>query len=489
MNLTRVYFQKFFLYLTLVFGLLPSAMAQAFKDDFFLRIEAVPRELEAVKIKAEAEILRNTTYCRGAFISAAASNWSCKAEYQKQLCERKYRCKRVRADFSRATEARRIKGLARDQNMKLSEHKITTYSEKKPQPAPVRPERVSGPLAVAPILPPASVPIDSSVFKTESEQEDVVAEVEPVVIAAERPMANHIDVFEVKAQANKPALGYNLNTMTLPQILTLIRADFNQQHFRVLRDYADKKKVDEEILTPELLTIYEKVVVLKHQELKGDRLKSLPREKQLNFLDDLKLYANICIDHGRDGDPIYDALDGMEIYLDLLEKKTYRWFLRTSFGYATWKDTLTLESDVIEVNLRTTISALAFGGEIVRGNEYYDFSLGFGMTTGNSVVSFTSDQLDYFDDSVAVVTFTLAPGLHWKPVGPNSSFGAEFLMIYGFGGYEDPPNFEVKGNNALRLGVAAIYHWHFSRFSYYLSLGKVRDYESTLLRTGIKFRF
>lgn len=489
MNLTRLCFQKFFLCLTLVFISSSIALAQAFKDDFYLRIEAVPREIEAVKVKAEAEILRNTTYCRGAFISAAVSDWSCKAEYQKQSCERKYRCKRVRADFSRATEARRIKTLARNQNMKLSQHKISTFSETKPLPAPARIARSTRPLSMSPVLPPVSVPIDTSVFKSESEQEEIAPETEIAAPTASRPMADQIDVFEVQAQANRPVLDYNLQTMNLQQVLTLIRADFNQQHYRVLRDYADKKTVDEEILTSELLNIYERVVALKHEELKGDRLPKLSREKQLDFLDDLKLYANICIDHGRDGDPNYDALDAMEIYLDLLEKKTYRWFFRTSFGFATWKDTLTLESENIEVNLRTTISAMAFGGELVRGNEYYDFSLGFGMATGNSVVSFTSDQLDYFDDSVSVVTFTLAPGIHWKPVGPNSSFGAEFLMIYGFGGYEDPPNFEVKGNNALRLGVAAIYHWHFYRFSYYLSLGKVGGYESTLLRTGIKFRF
>lgn len=92
--------------------------------------------IDYLKAKSEYTLGKSTKFCRGFYIPASVSDWSCKAVgNQETKCSINYKCKLIRKNFSRVTESRRLyenlkKFPSRQVSYKLSVGKKSYQREK-----------------------------------------------------------------------------------------------------------------------------------------------------------------------------------------------------------------------------------------------------------------------------------------------------------------------------------------------------------------------
>lgn len=137
----------------LTFFLVQSLYAQNAKEPFFVMTRGLKGEREALQVKAELQMARDTRYCRGAMIPAAQKNWSCEGVGPGvERCEREYKCARVRPDLSRLSETRRLIEQQKKLSAVSGEHQISTRPE-------VKLARVSLPAANASLKKERGIPL------------------------------------------------------------------------------------------------------------------------------------------------------------------------------------------------------------------------------------------------------------------------------------------------------------------------------------------
>src|SRR5690554_6881792 len=118
--------------LLLTFFLVQSLYAQNAQEPFFVMTQGLKGEREALQVKAELQMARDTRYCRGAMIPAAQKSWSCEGVGPGvERCEREYKCARVRPDLLRLSETRRLIEQQKKLSAVSGEHQISTRPEVK----------------------------------------------------------------------------------------------------------------------------------------------------------------------------------------------------------------------------------------------------------------------------------------------------------------------------------------------------------------------
>lgn len=129
----------------LTFFLVQALYAQNAKEPFFVMTQGLKGEREALQVKAELQMARDTRYCRGAMIPAAQKSWSCEGVGPGvERCEREYKCERVRSDLSRLSETRRLIEKRKKYSAISGEHVINTRPD-------IKLSRVSLPATNAPL--------------------------------------------------------------------------------------------------------------------------------------------------------------------------------------------------------------------------------------------------------------------------------------------------------------------------------------------------
>lgn len=105
-------------------------MAQNSREPFFVTIEGLRGAREALQVKADLQMVRDTRYCRGAMIAAPVKPWSCQGLGPGvEKCEREYRCVRVKPELSRISVTKKLIERQRQIPAASGEHKITLRPE------------------------------------------------------------------------------------------------------------------------------------------------------------------------------------------------------------------------------------------------------------------------------------------------------------------------------------------------------------------------
>lgn len=79
------------------------------REPFVLEIQGFAKDIEAIKLKGEYEMAKNTSYCRGISMPGPTSEWSCEeVGAAVSRCERTYQCKLVTREVNVASETARI---------------------------------------------------------------------------------------------------------------------------------------------------------------------------------------------------------------------------------------------------------------------------------------------------------------------------------------------------------------------------------------------
>lgn len=92
-------------------GLLFSAslMARQARGPFKVSIEGFTKDIEQIKLKAEYQVAKDTSYCRGIRMAAPAGNWVCQnVGPGVSQCVRSFQCQLVTKDFNVPSETARI---------------------------------------------------------------------------------------------------------------------------------------------------------------------------------------------------------------------------------------------------------------------------------------------------------------------------------------------------------------------------------------------
>ncbi len=88
------------------FLILLFLISTAFADKTFkISIKGEEKTLDALKVKADLQMVSSTKYCRGTYLPSPISQWECSGNE----CNRSYSCKLITKNFSRNTEIPKLK--------------------------------------------------------------------------------------------------------------------------------------------------------------------------------------------------------------------------------------------------------------------------------------------------------------------------------------------------------------------------------------------
>lgn len=90
-----------FLVFILCMNISTISWARMRTEPFVLKIQGFTKDIKMIKLKAEYEMAKNTSYCRGISMPGAMGDWNCSdIGAGVQSCERSYQCKMVTRDFN-----------------------------------------------------------------------------------------------------------------------------------------------------------------------------------------------------------------------------------------------------------------------------------------------------------------------------------------------------------------------------------------------------
>lgn len=103
------------------------------KKPFSITFESFKRDQETLKVIAELKMARNTNYCRGFLMPMPAKPWSCSDTGPGAVrCEREFNCGRIRKDYSRVTETKKLRAEMRKSPKLFGKFKLVLSEEPLP---------------------------------------------------------------------------------------------------------------------------------------------------------------------------------------------------------------------------------------------------------------------------------------------------------------------------------------------------------------------
>lgn len=269
----------------------------------------------------------------------------------------------------------------------------------------------------------------------------------------------------------------------------LIQRRYDELHIGIIRQYQnDGHAFDLAEVPKPLAQLYERLAETNYK-IYLIHLEDFSSDQKQQAEERIRMYANICLEFECNYDVIDKVLNGLDQSIQNFKNKQHQWKFALSASYISWKDQLTLKSNAGEKELNSTVRGPCLGGEIVRGNYFWEAALGacFAMTSGS--VGKDSPELSYFESNVSVNAIQLVPSFRYKPLGHGASLGLDLPMIYRSGDYSVPDGFELEGNRSMNLGVGISFNWNWEKIGFTHRLSKVSGFQSTVFQAGLHYFF
>lgn len=165
------------------------------------------------------------------------------------------------------------------------------------------------------------------------------------------------------------------------------------------------------------------------------------------------------------------------------------WF--TGIHYVTWRDEITLISaGGQEVPIRTTNSGLMFILGKRWANAFYEWSYSGGYALADATVGNDDPNVNYFQSGVASSLLAASADWHWRPSAGQIAIGAEGMIAYRTGDYEDPPGSGgIDDKSKITLGALASFKWRIEPIEFQTKFGKLLGMPSSFVSFGLLYHF
>jgi hypothetical protein len=194
------------------------------------------------------------------------------------------------------------------------------------------------------------------------------------------------------------------------------------------------------------------------------------------------MYAAIAEEVEHREDEAEDIVQLIEGFDNQQTKKVYHEGYFLTAGLTSWRDVLTLTAPSGTVNeIKTTTKGWRFGAGWRKANDFWEFNIHGSVALTSATVGENTSAFSYFQSSVPVTAYTIAPGIFWKPLSGGAAIGASLPIMYRSGDYTEPGNgFVLDNTSIISFGLMLEGQWVFDQYTLGLKFGKMSKLSSSI---------
>lgn len=267
----------------------------------------------------------------------------------------------------------------------------------------------------------------------------------------------------------------------------LIKKRYMNEHRTALRSYAANGNASDLSEVPKGLILLYLQKGLIYVDILRSQYAIMSERQRSTLAKMIRMAVDIALEVGYKE----DFADALLATLQQIEKDykdalvSNNWF--TGLHYITWRDEITLTTiGGQELKIRTTNSGLMAIVGKRWANAFEEWSLSGGYAVADATVGNDDPTINYFQSGVASSLLSASGDWHWRPNSDSIAIGAEGILVFRSGDYEDPTNSNgISDKTLITLGVLGSIKWRIEPVEFQTKFGKVLGMPSSFVSFGV----
>lgn len=187
-----------------------------------------------------------------------------------------------------------------------------------------------------------------------------------------------------------------------------------------------------------------------------------------------------------DFDELYDEFFTL---ITNIKKQQFEFNYYATLRFITWNYGLQLtDQSGLEEPLYSKEKGLCAGIGVGYENAYWGMATDFCYAYMTATVGEGSTTIKYNQSRVPVDALVSTSSIFWKPK-EEVSFGAGPLLVYHIAEYAPSTGGSIQDTNNFSYGYHILASWRKSSFEFDISIGDLKDYESSIWQVGLLYAF